>query len=149
MKQQSNAGNPRNIVKGGDVENMLPKQSSEVSIEGKKKKRRPGVSLGEELAGDSLCMRNYRPIGIEVDFPFEPDMRTVSRLYPHAKDRPLCVDEVSTEAEAERMERKRAVLRKHGFDFVILTPKTELQAAYLQMKGNRRVSEKKKEVEKQ
>lgn len=87
-------------------------------------------SRAERLAGDRICVLNWRfPEAANV-FPTEPWMRTVSKYFRDASGGPLMVDEPELPHQVERCKRKLPILRelgkKHGFRYVVLWPdKTE------------------------
>jgi hypothetical protein len=87
-------------------------------------------SRAERLAGDRICLMNWKFPEAADHFPVEPWMRTVTKYFRDAVGGPLAIDEPELPYQVERAERRRPILKelgeKYGFRYVILYPgKTE------------------------
>lgn len=84
-------------------------------------------SIADRISGNVFHYRNwYYPGGREA---FEQDdrLRLVDKMYPFAEGGQLLVDEPTYPYQIENCERKRAVLKKLGFRYVIIRPGQTLQ----------------------
>ena len=83
-------------------------------------------SRAERLAGDHLCVMNWRFPEAADHFPVEPWMRSVTKYFRDAVGGPLAIDEPEAGYQLDRARIREPILRKlgkkYGFRYVILEP---------------------------
>lgn len=84
--------------------------------------RQKFVTIADQIARETLFLRNYRWPGSTVRFPDDIDanMRFVTKYYPHAEGGPLFVDEPSTFREVIDSYKKQKILKELGFRCIIV-----------------------------
>jgi hypothetical protein len=92
-------------------------------------------AVARELAASDVVLRNWKWPDADQDFPYEPQLRTVEKYYPLAKDGPLLVDEPSTESEMQDCERKRAAISRRGLRYVAIGARTDVIDAAQQLEA--------------
>lgn len=100
--------------------------------------REPGApmttnQLLTEVAKHPMFIRNMRVPELVDAFPFNPELRTVTKYFPIADGGPLFVDEVSHESLESQFAQKKKVLSKAGKRYLIIRKTTDLLDAMEQL----------------
>jgi hypothetical protein len=87
-------------------------------------------SRAEKLAGDRICVMNWKFPDADETFPNHPWLRCIRKYFRDAIGGPLAIDEPQLPHEVKRCEERAAVIhkiaKKHGFRYVMIHPdKTE------------------------
>lgn len=92
-------------------------------------------TLAERLAQSTVLVRNYKFHKAEEHFKNEARLWTVDLYFPYAVGGELLIDQVSNETEAKECARKKAVLEKMGYRYLILSRTTTEEEALLALEG--------------
>lgn len=86
--------------------------------------RKKFVTIGDQIARETLYLRNYRWPESSKYFPDDIDahLRFVTKYYPHAEGGPLFVDEPTNHREIVESYKKQKLLRKCGFRAIVVEP---------------------------
>lgn len=95
-------------------------------------------SLSDKIARHKFFNRNWISYDLKAEFPRDHRLWHVDKMYPYATDfagkhKPLLVDEVRTEEDHRECLRKKAVLERHGYRYVILENDTSYEDALIQL----------------
>lgn len=91
--------------------------------------------LAEQLANSREVELRYAYDGGEKHFDVESDpyLLIVDKYFPYAEGGPLLVDEPVQPHHRERCERKRPVLEALGLCYVVITPETTEEDAFMEL----------------
>lgn len=92
------------------------------------------LTVADQIAGTTLCTRNWRIKNADKHFPHSPLLRRVDKHFQSAKGGPLLVDEPKTNTDVADCARKMLACRAEGQRYVFIPTWMELEEAEALMK---------------
>lgn len=136
---ETKASSGMGVIPG--IQESSPYQSKEADTErtGFSGRRQPkrGESISDQLASDFFHYKNFKVDEIRKLHPELPEMWTVFKMYPEAKNGPLYVDEPVRVWEIESCKKKAVLMRKFGLRYIYITPHMQVIEAVAQMDGRK------------
>jgi len=96
------------------------------------------IAVADHIAKDPTWFLNWKWPGSNAKFPYRPEMRTVDKYYPFARDDrgnicPLLVDEPQHKETIDLAYEKQKILKELGFRHVVIEPDTSVYDALVQL----------------
>lgn len=93
-------------------------------------------SMCERLAQSTVCYRNYKFRNAETYFPNEAKMWTVDMYFPYATGGgELLFDEANHESDHALFERKKPILAKLGYRYIVIDKTSKESDLILAVEG--------------
>ena len=90
-------------------------------------------SIGEMIANDKFCYKNWMIQEVRQSHPSEPNLWYVDRMFPDAEGGKLLVDEAMKEWEIELCTKKAKILKSLGYKYLFVTPQMTVCQALEQL----------------
>ena len=117
----------RTVKHSQSSDKMMPREDPQVFFKLPAKKMKTGEPLSDQISGSKICTKNYKWKEATEDFPTEPHLRHVDKYYPFAmQGKGLMIDEPMLADTIKVCERKKKILEKRGYRYLIIKKDTQL-----------------------
>lgn len=115
-----------------------PRGKPEAPTASVQKMREPGGQVSpdqliHEIAKSKFVIRSFPIPGAKLAFPHEWACRCVDKYYPLAEGGPLFVDMPKLKEDEADCNKKRIFMQRAGFRYLVITKRTDLYDAQLQL----------------
>lgn len=134
MAKAKKISNHAALIKTGDINEGTPKATGIFSntMNGIRANHN---EISKEFLKTPIHFRNYPYPGARDLFPFQPELQTVEKYYPHGKEGPIYIDEPIDDRDIEFCKKKAKHLKEKGLLYAYVTPKTDMQSFAMQLSG--------------